>query len=312
MNKIIITANSGSDPVDESLDKMVSGFIHQVNEKNEKEIDYRDIREINPDDIIENRKHGALYRTSSPSIEDCLKMFETHASKGDEVIHFPMSYGISDGSTNAAILAADTINRKYGEKIHIFDSITGAAGGTLITEYAKMLADEGMDCQTIIQTLEILKHNIVSSYYVPDVSGFLFSGRHNSAYDKIGKRSIDMLTKFGIKMRVDFNDNGNLFMKKIYRGKAQPQLENYVHDLVNKDNIETFDSNFFTILHMPIKDTNPDIIVKYINNLNYFKNIKIQRFNGVYTAYGCEDLYSMSVMKKPDKPLVKIKTLPQR
>ena len=54
MNKIIITADSGVDPVDEDL--MISGTINSSNGHS-----YKDVKEIEPYDIIYRKENGEVF-----------------------------------------------------------------------------------------------------------------------------------------------------------------------------------------------------------------------------------------------------------
>ena len=127
-----------------------------------------------------------------------------------------MSSGISEGSFNSASLAANELNDEYENKIYVVDTFTGATGGTLISEIAEQLRRKGYDAKKIVNYLNDIKKRIASSFYVPDPKGFIRSGRNKSELCKKEKALLIGLKTAviaGIKFRVDFNGEGNLFTK---------------------------------------------------------------------------------------------------
>lgn len=297
MEKVIITTDSGIDPINRNT--MVPGIINSSNG-----ISYPDTIGIDPGEIIERKKTGELFRTSSPSLGDLIEEFIKHINEKD-VVHLSMSSGISEGSVNAANVAADILNINKKHQIYVIDTLTGAAGGTLINEYAKSFVEQGLSAKEIIEKLNDLKKRLLTSYYVPDTTGFIYSGRDHTEIGTKSKLKIvgaDTLKLLGFKARVDFNtENGTLAFKSLYRGQTNKQLQKWISDIVNPYNVESFDDSFFTINNMPLKNVNLEEMVTYLEKLNYFKKIIITDFNGVFTSYGCNDLVGASGLKRKVK-----------
>ena len=294
MNKIIITADSGVNPVDEDL--MISGTINSSNRHS-----YKDVKEIEPYDIIYRKENGEVFRTSSPITGDYLDLFEKELNNGNDIIHISMSSGISEGSVNGAILASNMLNSEYQNKVYVVDSHTSAAGGTILCEYAKELAKSGLSTQEVVDELNKQKSKIVSSYFVPDASGFIFSGRNKTELgmkEKLKLLSTTAMKRLKMNCRVDFNKDGNLYFRSIYRGKAGTEVLKYTQDIINANNVTDFNPSDFTLLTMPLNNINKDDVLNYVKDLKYFDNIIDKKFNGVYTSYGCRDLISIGLMKK--------------
>lgn len=297
MNKITITSDSGTDPINNEY--LIPGQIDSSNGNN-----YRDVVEIEPDSIIIRKQNGEIFRTAAPLGGDYVKTFTKELEKGNDVIHLTMSSGISEGSYNGAKLIGDMLNDDYQNKVYVVDTLNGAAGGTLINEYAKYLVQEGFSTEECVKYLEEFRHRLNTAYFVPDPAGFIFSGRDKSELsikDKIKIFGTTSLKSMGVKYRVDFDpDQGTLSFhtKHIYIGTIENQMKKFIEDYVNESNVEEYDPRYFALNTMPLKEIDKEYILNYVGNLKYFDKILDTKFNGVYTSYGCEDLFCVSTAKK--------------
>jgi fatty acid-binding protein DegV len=296
---IVVTADSGVNPVDES--NMVSGLISSVNLNGTLSEGKRDVKEIDPDKIIEGRINGINYRTSSPIIDDYYQLYIKYLKQKRDIIHFCMSSGISEGSNNSALLVAQDLNEKYANKVYVIDSLTGAAGGTVLTEYTKYLVEKGYDVSTLIKTIEEIKIQVLSSYFVPDATGFIYSGRHKndlSFKDKAKVCGATLMKNMHMNTRVDFdNQTGNLYFNQIYRGNVNKELLHYLKDIVNNDNVQEYDNHFVALVSMPTDPQTKLALINYLQELKYFKKIIVQRSTGVYNAYGCPNLNMVGLIR---------------
>ena len=213
-----------------------------------------------------------------------------------------MSSGISEGSFNSASLAANELNDEYENKIYVVDTFTGATGGTLISEIAEHLRRKGYDAKKIVNYLNDIKKRIASSFYVPDPKGFIRSGRNKSELCKKEKALLIGLKTAviaGIKFRVDFNDEGNLYTKNIFKSKRKDGMMNFTKNIVNNENKESFESSSVVVGTLNEKYVNMDDIVTYLEDLHYFDRVIRRDINGVVASYGCDDLCGISLIKKP-------------
>ena len=228
--------------------------------------------------------------------------FESILKDKEDVVHLSMSSGISEGSFNSASLAANELNDEYENKIYVVDTFTGATGGTLISEIAEHLRRKGYDAKKIVNYLNDIKKRIASSFYVPDPKGFIRSGRNKSELCKKEKALLIGLKTAviaGIKFRVDFNDEGNLFTKNIFKSKRKDGMINFTKDIVNNENKESFESSAVVVGTLNEKYVNMDDIVTYLEDLHYFDRVIRRDINGVVASYGCDDLCGISLIKKP-------------
>ncbi len=294
MNKIAITTDSGIDPI--NTNNMIPGQIIKNNE-----ICFRDMIDITPIEILEQTKEGNRFKTASPTLKDYEYKFQQLLKEYDEIVHLSMSSGISEGSVNSSRLIAEELNEKNGERIHVVDTLTGATGGTLINEIANALVAENHNTEEIVKILNDIKTRIHTSFYVPNPEGFIRSGRNKSELclkDKALLMGVKASMIAGVKFRVDFNQEGNLFTKSVLRKKTSQGMLKIVQEVVNKDNKELFDNKYAVIGNVNEDQVNMQDIIDYLESLNYFEQIIRKDINGVVACYGSNDLCGISLVKK--------------
>ena len=293
MNKIIITQDSGIDPIDET--NMIAGQVI----KDGKEA-YRDIFEISNKEIFEETRNGHLFTTSSPLQIDYINKFKKLLESGNDVIHLCMSSGISEGSVNGPYVVAQELNEEYDNNVYIIDTLNATTGGTLIDEYAKSLVKKGLSSKEIVDELNNFKNYVQTSFYVPYPAGFLRSGRNKGSIVKEKALSLSekIVNLAGIKIRVDFNNEGNLYPRAMMRGKTKENIMKMLNKIINEDTIESYDSNYVVIGNLLEKDVKIDEVKEYIKSFYYFKNVINKDINDVVTSYGSEDLCGISLVKK--------------
>lgn len=291
MGKIIITTDSGMDPINE--ENMISALLIEDDNNT-----YKDVREITSKEILKKNNEGHIFKTASPVLEDYETMFKKYLNDND-IIHLSMSSGISEGSVNASRLMADSLNDEYENNVYVVDSYTGAVGGTLFLEYAKYLVENSSNKEELIDNLNELKTRVKTSFFVPNPEGFIRSGRNRlDMKNKLLIKGVEVSRKLNIKFRVDFNENGNLYVKSVLRTKNNKGFLKLVKDVVNEENKKIYDPKYVVVGTLNEVEVNMQEIIEYLNNLNYFENIIRKDINGVVAAYGCNDLCGISLVKK--------------
>ena len=195
---------------------------------------YRDNgKEISNREMLES---GNRYHTSAPLMGDFEETFRRLLSSGVDVVHLSMSSGISEGSVNISQLVADICNEEYTNQVYVVDSLTGATGGTLLYEVIyQQLLTSNLSGKELCSALEKLKKKIQTSFYVPDASGYVQSGRDRSSshlVDHALSWSIRLANLTSLKFRVDFHENGDLYLKKIFRSSSKNGMLQIVTDIV--------------------------------------------------------------------------------
>lgn len=271
MNKIILTSDSGIDPTNEQ--NMIPALIIENGEKT-----YKDCLEINSSKILKRIKEENVFTTSSSLLGDYYNMFSKIFENGDDVIHLCMSGGISEGSFNSAFLTANTLNEEYNNKVYVIDTLNGATGGTLIYNIADGLIKKEYSAKSVIEYLNILKNNILTSFYVPDPKGFIRSGRNKS--------------------ELCIKDKAILMGLKIFKSKRKDGMMKLTQNIINEQNKYEYDPKIAVVGTVKERYVLIDDIITYLEDLNYFDKIIRKDINGIVAAYGSEDLCGISLIKK--------------
>lgn len=95
-------------------------------------------------------------KTSQPSPENFLKIFEEAKEAGDDVICILLSSSLS-GTCQAAHLAK---NMAEYDNVYIIDSLSATFGIKLLTDYANDLRNQGVSTLEIVEKVEAIKSRI--------------------------------------------------------------------------------------------------------------------------------------------------------
>ena len=115
------------------------------------ELYYEDIT-LTQDEFYEKLETGADISTSQPSPGDVMELWEELLEEYDEVIHIPMSSGLSSSCENAIMLA-----REFEGKVYVVDNQRISVTQRQSVEDAMMMRDKGMSGEEIVDTLKYLK-----------------------------------------------------------------------------------------------------------------------------------------------------------
>ncbi|MBQ8043162.1 MAG: DegV family protein, partial [Clostridia bacterium] len=133
---------------------------------------YRDGDDIEYDEFYEMLiKSESFPKTSQPSPETYLAIYNDAKEKGDEVIVLTLSSGIS-GTYQSATIAKDLA--EY-DKIHVIDSLSAVAGVRILADHATQLIKEGLSVTEIVEKIEALKSRI-TIFIATDTLEYLFKG----------------------------------------------------------------------------------------------------------------------------------------
>ncbi len=126
---------------------------------------------------------GEIAKTSQPSPDAFLTAFESAQEDGEEILYIGVSSAIS-GTYQSAFLAASML---ANAKVHLVDSLTGAAGQKLLVLHACRLRDEGkLSAQQIAQELLSLRSRVHVYASLDTLEYLARSGRISKAAANIG------------------------------------------------------------------------------------------------------------------------------
>ena len=271
---------------------MVSGQVNRNDGQT-----FKDVREITSKEVLEQMKEGYSFKTSAPSLADYEELFKK-TSEEHNVIHLSMGEGLSRASLNSASLTANDINP---QKIQVIDAKNGATGGTFLYLYVKHLIKEKLPFNEIVLKVKKIRDYLKTAFFVPDPSGFKRSGRDSSELcikEKaliIGSKALSLA---GMKFRVDFNQDGNLYARQTMMGKANLKAIQMIKDIVNEDTIHLYDNRLAVIGTILENKVNMKDIENYLKQ--FFKTVVRQDINAVVAAYGSADLVGLSLCRKLD------------
>lgn len=167
-----------------------------------------------------------LPKTSQPSPQDFLDVFEKAKENDDELICILLSSKLS-GTLQSATLAKSMAGY---DKIYIIDSLSATYVIKMMTEYGIQLRDSGKNALEIVDELEKIKSKI-KLYAVLDTLENLKKGGRLSAVEA----GIGTLAK--IKPLVTLTEDGKVGMKGKSIGRKKALAD--IVKLVEKENINT-------------------------------------------------------------------------
>lgn len=302
----IITADSGCIPGQNILTdpkeipiKTIPALIIDENDQ-----EYLDLIDITPKEITNRNNQGEIFKTASPYLSSYEKTFTEALEIPDTVFHVSMGESISSSSLNNAYTEANLLNQKYGKHIYVIDSKAGATTGKLIVTLIEQLIKDGYSANEIYDKII---HNFIpriqTSFIVPDVTGFIRSGRNKTTNSHLmniaTKFASKAINKLKLQPQVDVVD-GQLHIVKCYRGK-QEQLA--ILNLI-KQNIEKLnqaDQQFIVYGTIASEESSMEKAKNYLQEKTNFKHLIRQDISGVVAAYGSENLCGISYVKKLEK-----------
>lgn len=135
------------------------------------------------DELYEKMMAGKDFpKTSQPSPETFLKIFEDAKRCGDDVIYIAVSSALS-GTCQSAHLAKDMADY---DRIHIVDTLTVAHAIRILTEHAIELRDAGMDAASIAQKISALAPRVRIAATLDTLEYLRRGGRLSAAAAAVG------------------------------------------------------------------------------------------------------------------------------
>ena len=211
MSMIIVT-DSSSDIRGKEIDELnikVVPLNVSFGQKN-----YREGIDLNVDefyDLLE--KSSEFPKTSQPSPQDYVDIFEEAKKKGDDVLVLTISSGLS-GTYQTVNVAKDIA--EY-ENVRVIDSLTCLTGLRCLVMNACRLRDEGKSIDEICEQIEWMKHHIHIFAIVDTLEGFFKGGRLSKAEYRIG-------SLLNLKPFITLNKEGKI----IKNGQSLGYLKAYI------------------------------------------------------------------------------------
>ena len=225
MIRIVVDSSS-----DMFSNEVVSVVPLQVNLDN---TDYLDGVNLTRDSFYDMLANTTSFpKTSQPSPQTIVDVFEDAKAKGDSCIAIMLSGGLS-GTYQSAVLAKQIVDY---DKIYVIDSKTTSYGIKILVDFALTLEKEGKTVEEIVEKLEKLKKRI-TIYAGPDTLEYLSrGGRLSKAAEVIGNM-------VNIKPIINLDEEGKIQVPSKCLGVVK--AIRYMVDKVLKDEVDT-NHGFYT------------------------------------------------------------------
>ena len=125
---------------------------------------------------------GATPKTSQPSPQILIDLYEDAKKAGDEAIYITLSSALSGTYQTAAMTCEDADS----ESCYVFDSRNATGGQRLLVEYAVRLRDQGKNAKQILAALEEVRDKIVLFACIDTLEYLYRGGRISQTVYKLG------------------------------------------------------------------------------------------------------------------------------
>ena len=224
---------------------------------------YLDGVTIDPDGIYATyREKKILPRTAAINIATYEDIFRGYVEQGFDVVHISLGHGLSSSNQNAGLAAEEVGN------VWVIDSCNLSTGsGLLVLEAAKRIA-AGLPAEQIAEEVRALVP-LCHASFVLDTLEFLHKGGRCSALAMMGANVLQL------KPCIEVNtEDGTMSVGKKYRGSLAKVREQYVRDMLNRDDID-YEKVFIT--HSGTSDAELEKMKAVVADCGPFENIYVTR-----------------------------------
>ena len=206
---------------------------------------YSDLEDVFPEDVFRYMEEtGDVAKTAAKSPALYSEFFGRFVSKGDTVIHFAVSSGISSIAENAKIAAKD-----YPGKVFVIDTLLLSFGIALLVRYAMKLISDGETDAERLAALVVAKIPSVQGSFLIDTLDCLYKGGRCSGLTYYAANLLK------IKPVIHMNSTGHMVVREKHRGNQERILEPYIRS--------TFE-----------KKPNPELDILYVAYTTYSKSVQ--------------------------------------
>lgn len=237
------------------------------------ENEYEDGRDITIEEIYDwSEAHKETPKTSAPSIDRTIELFEPYVKKGDEIVCFSIS-GTMSASGNIMRMAAEQLEAE--SSIHVIDSQNLSTGIGLLVVEAAAMAKEGRTADEIMDKMNELIPRVRASFVV-DTLVYLHRGGRCSGLAAMAGGALKLHPRIQV---VD----GVMQSAKKYRGSMDKVILSYVKDM--EEELKTADRTRVFITHSGCSREIVEQVRQYLKELDVFSEIWETRAGGVVSSH---------------------------
>lgn len=237
------------------------------------ENEYEDGVDITIEEIYEwSEAHKETPKTSAPSIDRTIGLFEPYVKKGDEIVCFSIS-GTMSASGNIMRMAAEQLEAE--SSIHVIDSQNLSTGIGLLVVEAAAMAKEGRRADEIVDKMNELIPRVRASFVV-DTLVYLHRGGRCSGLAAMAGGALKLHPRIQV---VD----GVMQSAKKYRGSMDKVILSYVKDM--EEELKAADRTRVFITHSGCSREVVEQVRQYLKDLDVFSEIWETRAGGVVSSH---------------------------
>ena len=237
------------------------------------EEEYEDGRNITIEEIYEwSEAHKETPKTSAPSTDRAIELFEPHIKQRNEIVCFSIS-GTMSASGNIMRMAAEQMEAE--NSIHVVDSQNLSTGIGLLVVEAAIMAKDGRTAKEIVQRMEELIPRVRASFVV-DTLVYLHRGGRCSGLAAMAGGALKLHPRIQV-------TDGVMQSGKKYRGSMDKVILSYVKDM--EEELKTADRSRVFITHSGCSKEIVEQVRQYLEGLDIFSEIWETRAGGVVSSH---------------------------
>ena len=185
---------------------------------------YREIEEINVDELKELIEAGVKLTTSQPAVGEVMDLFE-EASEESPILHITMGANFS-GAYSSACAVKEMMDDDVKEFITIYESGTVCGINWAMVNIAKDMADKGFSVEEIVKVLDHIKANDRNNMLPQDFAMVQRGGRVSEE-----ERKLD--PSLNIVPVLAFNEDRSRFVALGVMPSLKPAIERVIEEFKN-------------------------------------------------------------------------------
>lgn len=211
-------------------------------------------------------------KTSAPSLEKAMKLFEPFLGQGKQLVCFSISEEMST-SANVMRLAAEELGA--ADRVFVVDSGNLSTGIGLLVIEAAILARQGKCAEEIAAKMEERKP-LVRASFVVDTLTYLHRGGRCSGLAAMAGGVLKLHPRIAV-------ENGKMLPGKKYRGKIAAVIMDYVKDM--EESLKKAQPDRVFITHSGCDEEQIQAVQNYLEGLQHFDEILVTRAGGVISSH---------------------------
>lgn len=185
---------------------------------------YREIEEINVDELKELIEAGVKLTTSQPAVGEVMNLFE-EASEESPILHITMGANFS-GAYSSACAVKEMMDDDVKEFITVYESGTVCGINWAMVNIAKDMADKGFSVEEIVKVLDHIKANDRNNMLPQDFAMVQRGGRVSEE-----ERKLD--PSLNIVPVLAFNEDRSRFVALGVMPSLKPAIERVIEEFKN-------------------------------------------------------------------------------